>query len=47
MTKALNQYVGDQVNSRLKSALGDDGDGEADSSTEAAPEPAGPGLTPR
>lgn len=26
VTKALNQYVGDQVNSRLKSALGDDGD---------------------
>lgn len=36
VTKALTQYVGDQVNSRLKSALGDDG-GEDSSSTETAP----------
>jgi predicted type IV restriction endonuclease len=39
VAKALNQYVGDQVNSRLKNALGDDGlpDSEATAPPSAAP----------
>lgn len=39
VAKALNQYVGDQVNSRLKTALGDDAP-DPNRSTEIAPTPA-------
>jgi hypothetical protein len=39
VAKALNQYVGDQVNSRLKTALGDDAP-DPNRSTELAPPPA-------
>lgn len=39
VAKALNQYVGDQVNSRLKTALGDDAP-DPNRSTELAPSPA-------
>jgi len=39
VAKALNQYVGDQVNSRLKTALGDDAP-DPNRSTEIAPAPA-------
>lgn len=38
VAKALNQYVGDQVNSRLKTALGDDAP-DPNRSTEIAPAP--------
>lgn len=38
VAKALNQYIGDQVNSRLKTALGDDAP-DPNRSTELAPEP--------
>jgi hypothetical protein len=41
VAKALNQYVGDQVNSRLKSALGDDAP-DPNRSTEIAPTPTPP-----
>jgi hypothetical protein len=37
--KALNQYVGDQVNDRLKTALGDDADGGTPTPRVAAPTP--------
>ena len=38
VAKALNQYIGDQVNSRLKTALGDDAP-DPNRSTEIAPTP--------
>jgi hypothetical protein len=38
VAKALNQYIGDQVNSRLKTALGDDAP-DPNRSTELAPSP--------
>lgn len=41
VAKALNQYVGDQVNSRLKTALGDDAP-DPNRSTELAPTPTPP-----
>jgi len=41
VAKALNQYVGDQVNSRLKTALGDDAP-DPNRSTEIAPLPQSP-----
>ena len=40
VTKALNQYIGDQVNSRLKTALGDDApQGVSAAAPAAAPQP--------
>jgi len=42
VAKALNQYVGDQVNSRLKTALGDDAP-DPNRSTEIGPSPASVG----
>ncbi|CAN7510886.1 type I restriction endonuclease [Mycolicibacterium frederiksbergense] len=44
VAKALNQYIGDQVNSRLKTALGDDAP-DPNRSTELAP-PAAPQAPP-
>jgi hypothetical protein len=44
VAKALNQYIGDQVNSRLKTALGDDAP-DPNRSTEIAPAPT-PALQP-
>jgi len=49
VSKALNQYIGDQVNSRLKTALGDDApDGvpaPAPAQATVAPQPAGGEVT--
>ncbi|BBZ79755.1 hypothetical protein MANY_50920 [Mycolicibacterium anyangense] len=42
VTKALNQYIGDQVNTRLKTALGDDA---SDNVSAAAPVEAQPSLS--
>lgn len=45
VAKALNQYIGDQVNSRLKTALGDDAP-DPNRSTEMATPPAAPPTPP-
>lgn len=45
VAKALNQYVGDQVNSRLKTALGDDAP-DPNRATEVPPAPPQPGQAP-
>jgi hypothetical protein len=43
VAKALNQYIGDQVNSRLKTALGDDAP-DPNRSTETVPRPPQPPI---